>query len=166
MLRKRTVIMIVGFIVLFHFLSGCASIALRNQQTVAIESEPSGACVKVFDASGKNIMTYRTPCQINLKRGNGFFQPARYRLTIAKEGYTGFETPIKPNINNWYIGGNLIFGWVLGWAVVDPLTGAMWSLSPENVYTNLSVSEASKNFLNPNPNAMHVKLKKKTAAVP
>lgn len=33
----------------------------------------------------------------------------------------------------WYIGGNLLFGGLIGWLIVDPASGAMWHFDPEQV---------------------------------
>jgi len=33
----------------------------------------------------------------------------------------------------WYLAGNIVFGGIAGWLIVDPLTGAMWRLSPKEV---------------------------------
>jgi hypothetical protein len=34
----------------------------------------------------------------------------------------------------WYLVGNFFFGGLIGWLIIDPLTGAMWTLSPEMIY--------------------------------
>ena len=36
-----------------------------------------------------------------------------------------------------YLVGNFFIGGLIGWLVVDPLTGAMWTLSPDTIYTDL-----------------------------
>lgn len=40
----------------------------------------------------------------------------------------------------WYIAGNLLVGGILGWLIVDPLSGAMWTLSPAQVDARLETS--------------------------
>jgi len=35
-------------------------------------------------------------------------------------------------LNGWYIG-NLLFGGLIGLLIVDPLTGAMWTLDPKDI---------------------------------
>jgi hypothetical protein len=37
---------------------------------------------------------------------------------------------LKASMNPWYIG-NIIFGGLIGLVIVDPLTGAMWTLDSE-----------------------------------
>lgn len=35
------------------------------------------------------------------------------------------EHVLTPGINGWYLG-NLLFGGLLGWVIIDPITGAMY----------------------------------------
>ena len=39
---------------------------------------------------------------------------------------------MSSRINGWYVG-NIVFGGFIGWLIVDPLTGAMWTLDTEHV---------------------------------
>ncbi|MCG2921469.1 hypothetical protein KZ305_25620, partial [Escherichia coli] len=39
---------------------------------------------------------------------------------------------VKSRLNGWYFG-NIIFGGLIGILVVDPMTGAMFTLSPKDV---------------------------------
>lgn len=38
--------------------------------------------------------------------------------------------------------GNLLVGGVIGWLVVDPISGSMWHIKPRDVSTNLSAETA------------------------
>ena len=44
---------------------------------------------------------------------------------MEKDGYEPVTLPIKANANGWYIGGNLVFGGLIGWLAVDPFNGGM-----------------------------------------
>lgn len=46
-------------------------------------------------------------------------------------------------VNGWYIGGNLLFGGVIGWLIVDPATGAMWKLDTNEI--NVTLNEVKQN---------------------
>jgi hypothetical protein len=112
-------------------LAGCASMVSGPSGKVQFTSQPGNAQVTVVDVSRKTpktVFTGTTPATATLKRGAGFFQPAKYMVTFTKDGYTTLEQKIKTGINGWYIGGNFIFGGLIGYLVVDPLTGAMWTL--------------------------------------
>lgn len=114
-------------------ISGCASIIQGGTQKVSINSRPSDAGVKVFDAHGQIIGTGATPCTLTLQRGAGFFSSAKYRVVIEKSGYVTREVALCGTVSGWYIGGNLLFGGVIGWLIIDPVTGAMWTLSPDEI---------------------------------
>ena len=47
--------------------------------------------------------------------------------------------------NGWYLGGNLLFGGLIGWFIVDPLNGKMYTLSPGTINTSLPAQTASLN---------------------
>ena len=117
---------------------GCATIIHGDSQTVGIGSTPTGAKVRIYSRQGALIMEQTTPTTINLKRGSGYFSSANYRLVIARDGYQPSEFNIEGNLDGWYIGGNLIFGGLIGWLIVDPATGSMWTLSPDRVHANLA----------------------------
>lgn len=83
------------------------------------------------------VYSGKTPYTATLERGAGYFKSARYNVIIEKDGYNSRQLMIDGSPNGWYIGGNFIFGGLIGWLIVDPLTGAMWTLSPEFVTTDL-----------------------------
>lgn len=118
----------------------CASIIHGGNQKVMIQAEPSDAQIKVFDGNGMEIWSSLAPTEVILKRSTGFFQGANYTVEISKDGYQTVTIPLTPNIAGWYIAGNFFFGGMLGWIIVDPLTGAMWTLSPDEVYASLDSS--------------------------
>src|SRR2546425_6620800 len=113
-------------------LIGCASIMDGKPNKVAVKSEPPGAKVTVFDANGAQIIEEQTPTVLPLKRGDGWFKGANYRLVIEKDGYQKTEVLIEPRLNGWYVG-NLGFRGLIGFLAVDPTTGAMWTLAPSDV---------------------------------
>lgn len=119
-------------------LTGCASIMKGGHQNVSISSTPSDATATIYDRDGKAISAQKTPCVVNLDTGSGFFKSAQYRIVIAKPGYADSELRLEPKLSLWYMGGNFIFGGLVGYIIVDPLTGAMWWLDPEKVDVNLT----------------------------
>jgi hypothetical protein len=48
---------------------------------------------------------------------------------------------VDSRINGWYVG-NIVFGGLIGWLIVDPLTGAMWTLNTEHVNSFLAETVA------------------------
>ena len=62
-----------------------------------------------------------------LSADNGFFSRASYVVTFEKENYESVSMPLKAGMDGWYIG-NVLLGGLIGILIVDPATGAMWSL--------------------------------------
>ncbi len=122
------------------FSSGCASIIKGGgPQSISIRSLPSEADIKIFDASTGNVVSSgKTPLIVALNKSRGFFSGAKYRVLLEKPGFASREALIDSSVNGWYIAGNLVFGGLIGWLIVDPATGAMWSLGPEEITVELS----------------------------
>lgn len=119
--------------------AGCASIIKSGPQSVEMKSKPSGAKLVVYDQrTGDQIINATTPHTASLKRGAGYFKKAKYKIIVEKDGYITKEIALEGSPNGWYIGGNFIFGGLIGWFLVDPATGSMWTLRPEDVNAELA----------------------------
>lgn len=135
--HKLGIHLIQAAIVMFT-ISGCATILNGGFEDLQVSSTPSGATVTVFGISDSLFWRGATPATIKLKRGNGFFQGAAYRVEISKNGYATQTVTISSSVNGgWYILGNLLDGGIIGWLIVDPASGAMWTLAPDNINANL-----------------------------
>ena len=118
-------------------LFGCASIVGgKGPQTIAVNA---GSVVKakytiINDRTGKTVSSGVTPATVALERSAGFFQKGRYRVEVTHPD-TGkvHSAVVQGRPTGWYLGGNIIFGGWLGWFLVDPATGAMWTLRPKSV---------------------------------
>ena len=104
-------------------LSSCATIISGSRQNVEIASEPSAAKVYINE-----IEIGTTPIQQNLKRNQ------EYNLMLKLDGYATYETKLEKKFNAWYIG-NIAFGGLIG-IIIDPITGAMYKLKPEEINGN------------------------------
>ena len=116
--------------------SGCASIVDGGRKSVKIDSEPSGATFTIYNGKGVAVNTNTTPAKVKLKRSQGYFQGEVYKLVFEAPGYYPGESTIRYKVDGWYFG-NVIFGGLIGLAVVDPLTGSMWTLSPRQLHHTL-----------------------------
>lgn len=123
-------------------LSGCASIVSRSSYPISVNSTPSGANITVKNKKGLDVYSGNTPAYFNLDAGAGYFSKASYTLVFTLDGYDTRIVPIHFSMDGWYIG-NILFGGLIGWLVVDPLTGAMWKLDTEVIDETLSKSTAS-----------------------
>jgi len=111
-------------------LSACASVINRTPDPVSITSFPDHANFEVINKQGKVIHKGDTPETVSLKPDAGYFRGEKYTLRFQKAGFGTQTAPLEPDLNTWYWG-NLLLGGLVGMLIVDPLTGAMWSL-PES----------------------------------
>ena len=114
---------------------GCASIVGKSAYLVAITSQPDQADITIADETGKTIFNGKTPTTVTLNTKAGYFRGKDYTVTFAKAGYTKHTAQIRRGVSGWYIAGNLFFGGLIGWLIVDPLTGAMWTLEEQTTAT-------------------------------
>ncbi|MBP3302397.1 MAG: hypothetical protein J6L64_04625 [Opitutales bacterium] len=117
-------------------LSGCASIVSDTTYPVTVGTFVPNAKFTVKDERSGNIVHMgTTPQSVVLSSSSGFFQAAKYKIEVEKDGYQKGYHYLNAEIEPWYFG-NLIFGGLIGLIIVDPLTGAMWKL-PEYVTVGL-----------------------------
>ncbi|ABR75395.1 hypothetical protein CBG46_05795 [Actinobacillus succinogenes] len=131
MMKKLLISALLGVGVL---LTGCATIVGDKTQTISINSNPAGANYSIQDETGKVVQTGVTPANVILEKHDGsYFGKKTYKVTFSKEGYKDSEYSLSTMANGKYILGNLVFGGLVGWFVVDPLNGGMYTISPETV---------------------------------
>jgi len=123
-------------------MTGCASIFSGSTQTLTFKSVPDTANITITNKLGEKIHTSSTPATVTLKRGNGYFKPAGYEITFSKEGFQTKTVQVKATVNGWYIA-NIIFGGLIGFLIVDPATGAMYTLSPSDINSVLDPAQLS-----------------------
>jgi len=122
-------------------MTGCATIVGEKEQSITINSSPSNANVLITDERSMEVHSGNTPTTVQLRKSDGsYFGGKTYTVEISKDGYESRTMTINSNPNGWYIGGNIIFGGLIGWLVVDPFNGAMYNLSPDTL--NASLGEA------------------------
>lgn len=121
-------------------LGSCATIVKGKTEKVDFHSTPAGATVTVNDSDGKQMMQGVTPCSFELKRGAGWFKKATYGVLFELEGYNSHQVDLFGRVNGWFIGGNLVFGGIIGWLIVDPATGAMWTMAKKPVEVELTAA--------------------------
>src|SRR5881394_964984 len=118
-------------------LSGCASIVSGGgRQRISVKSDPGQAQITVTDDRGVLVLTTNCPCRITLSRGD-VYRRVTYKVRFEKQGFEPQELLLRGGVNGWYFG-NILFGGVIGFAVVDPITGAMWTLHPKKIDVKLA----------------------------
>jgi hypothetical protein len=116
---------------------GCASIVHGNSKNITIRCYPSPADVVITDEHNVEVFHGQTPPgTVRLKSGQAYFHGKNYKVTISKPGYIERTEIINSRIVGWYWG-NFGFGGVIGLLIVDPLTGAMFTLKPDHFDVSL-----------------------------
>lgn len=125
---------ILGLLAGSILLSGCATIVGDDTQLVQVNSEPTGVQFQIKDETGATVAQGTTPQGVTLAKSDGsYFGKKSYQITMGKDGYSPVTLPIKASANGWYIGGNIVFGGLIGWLAVDPFNGGMYTLKPKQV---------------------------------
>lgn len=115
--------------VLAMMLTSCATIISGSKQNVKFASTPSQATIFV---NGKEIG--KTPLETKLARKED------HKVSIQLDGYVPYEIQLTKKFNEWYIG-NVLFGGIIG-LVIDPITGALYKLTPKEVNAQLQKGTA------------------------
>ena len=131
-------------------LAGCATIMGKSAaEALNVRSAPDQANVVITDESGTKIFEGKTPTSLPLEKKKGFFSGKKYAVTIKKEGFAEQTVIVDTKVNGWYIGGNILFGGILGWLIIDPATGAMWKLDTNEINVTLDTPK-KESMIEPN----------------
>jgi hypothetical protein len=129
------------------FSTGCATIVSKSSYPVNIKSTPSGASYVIKNRAGVEVKQGVTPDVVTLEAGAGYFKGEKYQITFTLPKSSKQKTvELDTSLDGWYLGGNLLFGGLLGYLVIDPLTGAMYKL-PEELNADLTSNEHTLNII-------------------
>jgi len=131
---------------LFLALSGCATIVSRSSYPVVVRSVPADATINIVNSRGKTVYTGQTPAVVNLRAGESFFRAGRYTVFFERQGYVDDVFPVQASLDGWYFG-NVVFGGLIGMLIVDPATGAMYSIDTQVVSVALQEQPQSTSGL-------------------
>lgn len=147
----------IALITIVCFVAGCATIVGDKTQLIGLQSTPASASVTITDEKGSTVFSGATPTNVTLEKADGtYFGGKTYIVRISKEGYESQSVQISSKMNAWYLAGNLVFGGLIGWFIVDPLTGSMYNLSPDQINPQLAQQTAKKG--SPEANSIHIVL--------
>jgi hypothetical protein len=116
--------------------TGCSTIIGGANKSILVSSTPSNVPVKIYGDGGKEVAHGTTPFTVSLKRGRGYFKPAKYEFKATMPGMPTKVVGYRAGIHGWYWG-NILLGGLIGMVIVDPITGAMWD-PPSTVHIDLS----------------------------
>lgn len=106
------------------FMSGCATIINRTEQSVAINSTPSDAIVVI---NGNEVG--KTPWSGHIPRKDSM------QATLKKEGYQPQIISLEGRLSGWFWG-NIICGGLLG-STTDAVSGGAYEYSPSSFHVAL-----------------------------
>ena len=114
-------------------MTGCASIVSESSYPVRVTSNVP-AQFEVRNEDGESVHNGTTPAQINLEASSGYMDGETYTVEYNAPGYQKAFSTVDSSIDGWYWG-NIGFGGLIGWFLVDPATGAMFNLPPSTAAT-------------------------------
>jgi hypothetical protein len=139
----KTITKLLSVIFIFALI-GCATIVGSKTQLMPIKSTPDSAKIEITDESGQAIFKGQTPTTVTLEKSTGkYWGKKSYTIKISKDGFKTQTIAVTAHANGWYIGGNIIFGGLIGWFIVDPFNGGMYTLAPDKI--NGSLGEVTSN---------------------
>ncbi len=118
------------------FFSSCASIVTGSSTSVFINSDPEDAKLSIVNKKGEVVYTGKTPATVKLDNSSKYMSGERYAITFSRSDYQEQTVYLTAKIDGWYWG-NILFGGLIGFLVIDPLTGAMYKLDKETVAVTL-----------------------------
>ena len=93
--------------------------------------------------SSSVVFNATTPASFKLKRGSGYFKAGKYDFIFNANGHKITSVRLEAHLNSgWYVVGNIFIGGIIGWLIIDHITGSMWTFSDNNV-VNASLDENS-----------------------
>ena len=135
-MKKLRMVLTVGLLSIV--VSDCATIMRDNSQTIPITSSTDNVDIRIADKSGKVIFEGQTPASVNLKTAaGGYFDPQEYTITASKDGFKNQTTIIDWHVSAWYWAGNMALWGLIGYLIIDPITGDMYYLD-EDVHLNMT----------------------------
>lgn len=109
--------------------TSCATIVSGSKQNVKFSSNPSTATIFIDE-----VEVGKTPFEIKLAR------KSEHSVMLKLEGYQTYETKLTKKFNAWFLG-NILIGGLIG-IIIDPITGAMYNLSPDQVDAQMNKGTA------------------------
>ena len=124
MRKASTIVCVLGTVLAVLVLGGCATILAGTDQSVTLNSTPA-AHVVVKANSGQVVYEGQAPATVKLPK------KYTYSVEITLEGYQKQTVPIMQSFNALYLV-NILCGGLVG-LIIDPITGAMWNLEPNEI---------------------------------
>ncbi len=103
---------------------------------------PTQLTVEVSRSEGHFVHRAKTPVTVTLSKRKKYFEGEDSTIKLMRDGKVVGQTELKSQLDKWYLA-NLIHRGTLGMLVVDPITGAIWTMD-EEVFVAENLSTGSK----------------------
>lgn len=114
--------------------AGCASLVGSDKQKLRVDSTPPDAQILIIDQSGRTVYRGRTPDTVALQKSDDrYWGGKQFTVAISKRGYLTQRVQVDTHPNALYLGGNWLFGGLIGWLLIDPASGRMSQLSTDGI---------------------------------
>jgi hypothetical protein len=113
---------------LLGLLAGCATFVNGSTSPLSVTSPEPNATLTILDETNHVVFSGTMPATIDLQTGKGFFGRKSYTVKVISEGGAEQVFPVKTSVSWWYLLGNMVSFGPIGWLIIDPATGAMWTL--------------------------------------
>ena len=138
-MMKHKIDTLLASVIIIFAMSGCATIIKGSDQSFNIQSNPNQASVTITDQKSNVVVLQQdTPLIINLKKGDGYFKGKTYHVKVSKAGYKDIDFNIESDCKIFL--SDILIGGIIGYFIIDPLTGAMWVLEPTQT-SNVQVQD-------------------------
>ncbi len=104
-----------------------------SKQNVKFASNPTAATIFIDE-----VEVGKTPFEMKLAR------KSEHEVMLKLEGYQTYQTTLTKKFNGWFIG-NILIGGLIG-IIVDPITGAMYNLTPKEINAEMAKGTAFNNY--------------------
>lgn len=127
-------------------LSGCASMISESKNPVYIDSVPTKMEIVVTDRDGDIVYRGKTPTVVDLDAGSGYFVREQYTVSLYDGKNIIGQRKIESSIDVWYFA-NWFGATLIGFLIVDPITGAMWTLEEHvTVYQDVGSTHTQPSY--------------------
>lgn len=158
---KRCLALSLSVVFACAVLASCASIIKGSREEITIKSAPvSNAKVTIINTKKDNkvVATGETPFKTSLKTGDAWFRAAEYKIIVEAPGFEKREIDLPTEVRlGWYGFGNACIGGLIGWFIIDPLTGSMYTFDLEDK-TVMAELAKSMTYFDPRANELTIVL--------
>lgn len=130
-MKKSFLFLTVG--IFAGILCSCATVMRDNNRAVSIKANVEKVDIKITNKAGEVVFEGQTPTTLTLKTAmkSGYFNPEKYTVIASKDGFQTQTTVIDWHVSAWYYAGNFVIGGLIGYLIIDPITGDMYYLDEE-----------------------------------